>query len=158
MTSFTDEEISQHAIIKYDDKHDTPPYSPVQVGKVCVLSVLENGIFTFLDRELRIRPWENSLSQKWRIETQDGRFAFRNLHSGTLLGLHVSGNLTASVRKINEWELFTLDPMEGGYRFTVPNFWLWSKHYLVRPSLADYLKASEDIGYSTAIDIQYIDS
>jgi hypothetical protein len=75
-----------------------------------------------------------------------------------LLGLHFFGNVMAGVSEINKWELFVLDPVDGGYRFTVSNYWLWSNGFLLRPSLTNYLQSSSDEGHYTPISIQYIDS
>ncbi|KAJ5635838.1 uncharacterized protein N7484_009151 [Penicillium longicatenatum] len=136
----------------HESSISAPPYTPVQAGKTVILSISEGCIITADGREVRV------LAQKWKVEMKDGRYAFRNLHSGMLLGLHFFGNVTAGVSEINEWELFVLDPVDGGYRFMVSNYWLWSNGFLLRPSLTNYLQSSSDEGHYTPISIQYIDS
>jgi hypothetical protein len=133
---------------------ELPPYTPIQAGQVVILAVSQGCIVTAVGREVRIRPWENSNVQKWKVEAHEGRFGFRNLHSGMLLGVHFFGNVVAGVRQLNEWELFHLHPVEGGYRFTISNYWLWSSGVLVRPSLTDRLQYSSEQGYYSPIDIE----
>ncbi|KAJ0419600.1 hypothetical protein BJY00DRAFT_150970 [Aspergillus carlsbadensis] len=134
-----------------------PPYTPVQVGKTCVLSVSQGCIITAVGREVGIRPWENDRTQKWKIEMKDGRYGFRNLQSGNLLGFHVFGNVVAGVSKLNDWELFILDRVDGGYRFMTPHYWMWSEGFIVRPSLSERLVHSSDEGYYSPIEIEYVD-
>jgi hypothetical protein len=134
-----------------------PPYTPIQDGQVVVLSVSDGCIVTAIGREVRIRPWENSNLQEWKVEAHEMRFGFRNLHSGMLLGVHFFGNVVAGEAQLNEWELFTLHPVEGGYKFTISNYWLFSTGPLVRPSLTDRLQYSSEQGYYSAIDIEIIE-
>lgn len=141
-----------------DTSTSAPQYTPVQAGRTVVLSVSQGCIITADGSDVRILPWESRDVQKWKIEMKDGRYAFRNLQSDMLLGLHISGNVYAAVSRINEWELFALDPVDGGYKFTVWNYWLWSRGYLVRPTLTNYLKSSSDESYYSPIDIEYVDS
>lgn len=134
-----------------------PQYTPVQEGKTAVLSVSQGCIITAEGREVGVLPWENRDVQKWKIEMKDGRYAFRNIHSGMLLGLHFFGNVVAGVPKINEWELFTLDPVDGGYKFTVHNYWLWSTGALLRPTLTNRLTYSSEGGSFSPINIEYVE-
>jgi hypothetical protein len=80
----------------------------------CILTSL-------VKEEDRIRPWEDSNQQKWKIETQYERFGFRHLSSGLLLGAHFFGNVFAVKRQLNDWELFTLHPVGSGYVFELGN-------------------------------------
>lgn len=153
----TDEQSSSPQMDHYKRPPNTPPYTPVQDGKICVLSVSEGCIITVVDKEVRIRPWENDRSQKWKIEMKDGRYGFRNLHNGNLLGFHFFGNIVAGVSKLNNWELFILDRVDGGYRFMTPYYWMWSDGFIVRPFLSDYLQNSSDGGYYSPIEIEYVD-
>lgn len=107
-----------------------PPYTPFQHGDVCTLAPDGGGVITALGREARIRPWERSETQKWRIEEFDDRCGFRNLSTGRLLSLHIFGNLSASVYELHDWELFILESVEGGFRFKVSNYWLQGRAFL----------------------------
>lgn len=79
-----------------------PPYKPCQDGQIVILSVCQGSIVTALGKEVRIRPWEDSNLQKWKVEEQEGRFGFRNLHSGMLLGVQFFGNVFAGKSHLNE--------------------------------------------------------
>lgn len=136
--------------------NDPPPYTTGQDGKVCILTIGE-GVITALGREVKVRLWENSPTQKWKIETSDNRCAFRNLSTGRLLSIHVFGNITAGVYNLNEWELFTLEPVVGGYRFKAPNYWLWGQGFIVRPSLSDSLQISYQRTRYSPINLTYVD-
>lgn len=136
---------------------EPPPYTPIQDGQVVVLSISQGCIITAVGREVRICPWENNNLQKWKVEASKGRFGFRNIDSGMLLGVHFFGNVVAGVLRLNEWELFTLRPVEGGYRFTISNYWLWSTGVLVRPPLTDRLQYSSEQGNYSPIDIEILE-
>lgn len=135
---------------------NTPPYTPVQEGRICVLSVSQGCIITAKEREVEILPWENDKTQKWKIEMKDRCYGFRNLQNGNLLGFHFFGNVVAGESKLNNWELFVLDRMDGGYRFMTPSYWIWSEGYIVRRSLSTRLENSSDRGYYSPIEIEYV--
>lgn len=139
------------------ENNNPPPYTPGQVGKVCFLTLGGGGVITALGGEVRVRPWENSSAQKWRIEAFGDRCGFRNLSCGRLLGIHFFGNVVVGAYSLNDWELFTLEPVEGGYRFRVSNYWLWSQGYIERPSLSDRLQCSHQDTLYSAINLTYVD-
>lgn len=141
---------------QYKGLANTPPYTPVQEGKICVLSVSQGCIITAKEREVEILPWENEKTQKWKIETKNGLYGFRNLQNGNLLGFHFFGNVVAGVSELNNWELFVLDRVDGGYRFMTPSYWIWSEGYIVRRSLSARLENSSDRGYYSPIEIEYV--
>lgn len=93
------------------------------------------------------------------MEDRDERWTlwFSKLAEWNLLGFHFFGNVVAGVSKLNNWELFILDPVDGGYRFMTPYYWMWSDGFIVRPSLRDYLQNSSDGGYYSPIEIEYVD-
>ncbi|KAI7972758.1 hypothetical protein EIK77_005450 [Talaromyces pinophilus] len=137
--------------VKFAPECDPPPYSPPpysppsqspQAGSECVLSV-DGGIITVIGKKVRIQPWENALSQKWRIESDHSRFGFRNQSSGRLLGVHYfTGNVVASTKKLNHWKLFDLIALEVGFVFRIPARFIWTEVFLVQPYSARRLQAS----------------
>lgn len=141
---------------------DPPPYSPpskfprAQIGIECVLSV-DGGIITVIGKKVRIQPWENALSQKWRIESDHSRFGFRNQSSGKLLGVHYfNGNVVASNKKLNHWRLFDINALPGGFVFRIPARFIWTEVFIVRPYLACRLQASGRQDWTGIIHIRYI--
>lgn len=119
-------------------------------------SVSQGCIITAVEREVRILPWENVKTQKWKIEMADGCYGFRNLQNGNLLGFHVFGNVVAGVSKLNYWEMFALDRVDGGYRFMAPSYWLWSGGVIGRRLLSDRLQNSSGKGHYSPIKIEYV--
>lgn len=101
----------------------------VKMGKFA-FSLGGGGVITAQGREVWIRPWENNPTQRWRIEASNERCSFWNLSSGKLLSIHFFGNVVAGESDLNEWKLFTFELVEGGYRFNVSNYWLWSQGYM----------------------------
>jgi hypothetical protein len=143
---------------------DPPPvYSPPRThlhwpiqGKECILSVA-GGFITTVGKKVRIRPWgENNTSQNGELN----RLMSASVSgiNQAVLGVHpVLENLVAKERKLKHWVLFHLIPVAGGFAFRIPNSWIWSEVFLVRPYLTDRLQASREATYSSIVYIQYID-
>jgi hypothetical protein len=97
-------------------------------------------------RDVKLRPWRNADTQKWRVETRDGKFGFRNISSGSLLGVNGGGWVGAGTYELQDWEKFSLIPVVDGYRFTVDRWMGLTSLPLIRSGQQDYLEVPGFLG------------
>jgi hypothetical protein len=133
---------------------DAPRYTPVQVHRMCALSVPGGGVITAFGDDLKIRPWENAPSQRWKIKASNGAYSFRNMSSGKLFGVNIWECFSGYAQEINDWEKFSLESVEGGFRFKV--HFKNQECFLVRHSLKDFYQISNDENHFTPLDITYL--
>jgi hypothetical protein len=129
------------------DPADLPtpsPNPPILVGGVYALFVTDEKVLTVLNQgEVKLRPWENTGSQKqrWKVEAASGgSYGFRNMFSEGLLGVNTGGFVWAGESTLGGWETFSLVPVEDGHRFIVDNWLTIANRPLLRPDQGDYLE------------------
>jgi hypothetical protein len=89
--------------------------------------------------DVKLRPWNDEDSQKWKVETtDDAGFGFRNLHNSGLLGVNAGGWIGARAYDLAGWEKFFLVPVQHGHRFIVSQW--WSQQRLPLVQYGDYLE------------------
>lgn len=126
---------------------------PVQAGKIYRLSVPDGAMLTVLNDigDVKLQRWENTNSQKWKVEAINGYHGFKNMSSARFLGVNYLGYVGCGAYNALDSEKFSFERVENGHQFAVS--WMWSQRFLVQPHEADYLEVSRDIGRATPITI-----